>query len=60
MPSAGNKIFLVAVVATYVIAIALTYARVYVLHAYPIYYSEEDMPGIPKQLDTLIYWDKTP
>lgn len=50
--------FLVCVLGGYFLALAFTYVRVYVYHAYPIYYSEEQMPSIKEQLSTLIYWPR--
>lgn len=29
----------------YIVAIGLSFVRIYVLHAYPIYLSEDHMPG---------------
>ena len=48
--------FLVCILGAYLLAIAFTFVRVYVYHAYPIYYSVEKMPSIKNQLGTLIYW----
>lgn len=45
-----NKYFLPVVLAFYAAAVLLSYIRIYVLQAYPTYYSEDDMPGA---LDTL-------
>jgi len=40
-----NDFFLPVVIACYVIAITLSFMRIYVFHAYPTFVTEDDMPG---------------
>ena len=52
----SRKFFITVLLLLYLGAIALTYTRVYVLHAYPVYYSEDEMPDMYAQIRTIIFW----
>ena len=41
----SKSLLLKVVIGCYVVAVVLSFMRVYIFHAYPIYYSEDDMPG---------------
>lgn len=49
----GNSYFVPVIAAFYVAAILLSYVRIYVLHAYPTFYSEDDMPGALETLQDI-------
>lgn len=51
--SKKGGLFVLVVALCYVIVIAATYARVYVLHAYPIYYSEDEIPSLSSEFYTV-------
>ncbi len=40
-----ERIFLKLIIGCYFVAIVLSFMRIYVFHAYPVYSSEDDMPG---------------
>lgn len=46
MEKSTSNVFWYLVIACYAVSVFLSYARIYVFHAYPIYYSEEDMPSL--------------
>jgi hypothetical protein len=56
MESKTRKYFLILIAVLYILAFSLTYIRVYVLHAYPVYYSEEEMPDMISQFRTVNFW----
>ncbi len=56
MSKPRRDVFVLLVLSAYILAIGVTFVRVYVYHAYPIYSSQEEMPNIAEQLRTLIYW----
>lgn len=53
-----NKIFLIVVSLCYVLAISLSFARIYVFHAYPIFYTEEDIPSLFSEIIDVLYPSK--
>ncbi len=46
METRKSNVLVVLLIACYVISVTLSFARIYVFHAYPIYYSEDEMPGL--------------
>ena len=58
MPKSRKSVFVSCVLGAYLLAILFTFMRVYVYHAYPIYYSGDEMPNIREQLRTLTYWPR--
>jgi hypothetical protein len=46
-------LFVLVVALCYAIVIAATYARVYVLHAYPIYHNEDQIPSLGSEFYTV-------
>jgi len=53
MAAKRNNIFWGVVITCYVITVLLCFARVYVYHAYPTYYAEEDEPSLLNELLTV-------
>ena len=50
MATRNVKIFYLVVAVCYATTIVLSYLRIYVFHAYPVYYSEDDMPALTSEL----------
>jgi hypothetical protein len=45
MKAKKSNLFVSLLIVCYAISLIFSYLRIYVFHAYPIYYTEEEMPG---------------
>ncbi len=41
-----SKVLIILLVLFYALSVVLSYSRIYVFQAYPVYYSENDMPEV--------------
>lgn len=49
-----DKIFFSVAISLYVISIILSFVKIYVFQAYPVYYTEDEIPGISRQIENAI------
>ncbi len=54
MSTRQNKIFISIVIGLYLASIVLSFLKIYVYQAYPIYYSEDEIPGFNEQIQNAI------
>ncbi len=50
----GNKLFWGVAITCYALVVLATYFRMYVYHAYPIYYTEDEIPDAAGEIWTAI------
>jgi hypothetical protein len=53
MPEKRNNFYYIVVIACYALVVVSAYMRVYVSHAYPTYYREEDKPSLTGEFYTV-------
>lgn len=46
----GNRFFWIVALLAYAIVVIAVYARIYTYHAYPIFYTEEEIPDMAGEL----------
>lgn len=50
MDARKNRIFWTVAAISYLLAVSLSFARIYVYHAYPTFYTEDDKPVLFEEL----------